>query len=117
MMMAINGAWVVAAKKQPMPTITYKCALAAAPGKAATRPCWYSNPNTAPTNSVGANTPPTAPEPTVTEIARALATNTNTSACQCHESCNMAATVVLPLPHTSGVMTDRQPSSNPPMLN
>ena len=79
--MASNGERVVADNMLPIPT-TAK----AATGKSSPAPnCCSTSANVAPMpaprNKVGVNTPPTAPEPTVTSVATSLASTSpaNTS--------------------------------------
>ena len=79
MIIASNGERVVADSMLPMPT-TAKAAI----GRSSPAPNCCSDranvaPNPAPRNSVGVNTPPTAPEPTVASVATSFATTSPAS--------------------------------------
>ena len=79
MIIASNGERVVADSMLPMPT-TAKAAI----GRSSPAPSCCSDranvaPSPAPRNSVGVNTPPTAPEPTVASVATSFATTSPAS--------------------------------------
>ena len=63
-------------------------ALIDAPGNASCAALPANVPSAAPTNNVGVNTPPTAPEPEVNTVAMTFSTRMSSTLCHNHGWCN-----------------------------
>ena len=73
-------------------------------------------PTAAPRNSVGVNTPPTVPDPTLASVATNFASNSTARNTSGSRSCRMRVVTPAPFPHTSGHPTAIIPTSSPPTI-
>ena len=71
------------------------------------------SPSAPPSASVGVSTPPGTPAALATVTAISRSAVTSTSADSVHGSVRKACTVLKPLPHTSGRITDSPPITSP----
>src|SRR5690625_3134272 len=114
--MAIKGAPVAAPKNAPMPTKVNKVVAPLSSGQISVINKANKWPKAAPTNSVGVNTPPTAPEPTVRAVAITLKNKMTIMACQVQVSLKSDDTTLKPLPATKGKIVNKRPNKKPPTL-